>query len=367
MFAEQASNSFLSFDDILNNPFFAYGTAPAIYTYLIDTFRNNSNNLVVRGLPEFILANNGSLLQQNRVDTRGGIYEVALGYAGNMNDKFYFGVGVGIPIIHYSRTTYYREDDATGNTNNNFNFFELTDKLTSTGVGFNAKLGVIYKPAERFRLGFTFHTPTIYNIKDNQSSFLLADTEGYNGVASVGSETFTYNNEGRSKFVTTSPYRAILSASYVFNEVADTRKQKAFITADVEYVNYNGTRFNSGEDEDEPENKAYYDGLKTVIKDYYRSNFNFRLGGEIKFNTFMVRAGGGFYGSPYKDKELKSNIIQASGGIGYRDKGIFIDLTYAHLFTKDVNFPYRLEDKANTFATQQGNTGNMMLTFGMKF
>ena len=53
--------------------------------------------------------------------------------------------------------------------------------------------------------------------------------------------------------------------------------------------------------------------------------------------------------------------------LGYRNKGYFIDLSYAHTFVKDVNFPYMLNDKANTFATQTGSRGNIALTVGFKF
>ena len=35
------------------------------------------------------------------------------------------------------------------------------------------------------------------------------------------------------------------------------------------------------------------------------------------------------------------------GGVGYRKKGIFIDLTYVEAILNDVNFPYRLADKDN--------------------
>lgn len=367
VFSEQVASSGLSFDDVLNNPFYAYGTAPAVYTYLVDTFRNANNELVVKGLPEFVLENGGSLMQEKRIETKGGIYEIGLGYAANMDDRFYWGISVGVPIVSYTRYTYYKESDATGNNNNNFNYFELNDKLTTRGVGINAKLGFIYKPQQHWRLGATIITPTWYSLTDKQSSDLTTDTEGYNGVASVKSTVFTYDKEGESKYLASSPFRAIVSGSYVFNEVADTRKQKAFITADIEYVTYRGTRFNASGEEVTESDKAYYDQVKAVIKDYYKRTFNFRLGGEVKFNTFMVRAGGAYYSNPYKDKELGSNIIQASGGVGYRDKGMFIDLTYVHAFTKDVSFPYRLSDKANTFATQKGNNGNLMLTVGFKF
>jgi hypothetical protein len=45
---------------------------------------------------------------------------------------------------------------------------------------------------------------------------------------------------------------------------------------------------------------------------------------------------------------------------------MFIDLTYVHNLTKDVNFPYRLTDKPNTYAVQQNTRGNVVMTVGFK-
>ena len=81
----------------------------------------------------------------------------------------------------------------------------------------------------------------------------------------------------------------------------------------------------------------------------------------------MFRLGGAYYGSPYADDNLHANRILATTGIGYRDHGMFIDLTYAHTFTKDVQFAYRLNDKPNTFAEQGGSRENVLLTLGFKF
>jgi hypothetical protein len=53
--------------------------------------------------------------------------------------------------------------------------------------------------------------------------------------------------------------------------------------------------------------------------------------------------------------------------LGYRHKGFFIDLTYVHAFNKDVDFGYRLQDKANTFATVKNQRGNIVGTLGIKF
>ncbi len=81
----------------------------------------------------------------------------------------------------------------------------------------------------------------------------------------------------------------------------------------------------------------------------------------------MFRLGGAYYGSPYADANLHANRILGTAGIGYRDHGMFIDLTYAYTFTKDAQFVYRLNDRPNTFAEQGGNRTNIALTVGFKF
>ena len=100
---------------------------------------------------------------------------------------------------------------------------------------------------------------------------------------------------------------------------------------------------------------------------YYQNNFNFRLGGELKFNILAARAGISYSTDPYQQDALKASRLFISGGIGYRNKGIFVDLTYVQGFTRDVNFPYRLADKANVYAEVKQVTGTAILTFGFKF
>ena len=81
----------------------------------------------------------------------------------------------------------------------------------------------------------------------------------------------------------------------------------------------------------------------------------------------MARLGFSYYTDPYKDSELKGNKMFLSGGLGYRNKGFFLDLTYVHSLINDINFPYRLSDKANTFALVKGTGGNIAFTAGFKF
>lgn len=365
MFAEQFSKSGQTIDEALNDTRNAFGTAPALYTYLIDTFRATNGNLVIKSLPEFLLANGIALQQQKTIETGGGIYELALGFAANKADKFYLGGTIGIPFVSYSRKTTYRESDPTSDTSNHFSFFEHTDNLNTTGVGFNVKLGMIYKPKEYIRLGFAVHTPTFYLLNDKESATLTTNT--YKTQISAASSLFTNGVNGQTTYTAMTPLKLMASGSYVFREVKDTRKQRAFITADIEYVGYGMSRFGADGDNVTEEDRQYYKDVRQVIKNNYKGTFNYRLGAELKFNTIMFRMGGAYYSNPYRDSQLKSNIIQASGGLGYRDHGMFIDLTYVHSWMKDVSFPYLLADKANTFAEQNNQRGNIMMTVGFKF
>jgi hypothetical protein len=366
--AEQLGSSGDSIQGALNDPRLAFGTAPALYNFLVDTFRtSNDTTLRFRATPEFVLDDGKALLQENDIETHGGIYEIAIGYATNKNDKFLFGGSLGIPIIYYQNSTTYSETDTSSDKNNNFDYFKYNETYTTTGAGINLKLGVIYKPTEFIRLGLAVHTPTyLIALNDERSSYLVNNTENYHGLDSISSSYFTNGQPGESKYNVLTPFKAIISGSYVFRETADISKQRAFVTADIEYVNYHGSSFSSANQNATQEEKDDYKSLNTVIQNQYKGSFNFRTGGELKFNTIMGRLGFAYYGNPYKDPALKANRILISGGAGYRGNGMFIDLTYVYSINKDVNFPYRLEDKSNTFASVKDQRGNLVLTVGFK-
>jgi long-subunit fatty acid transport protein len=112
---------------------------------------------------------------------------------------------------------------------------------------------------------------------------------------------------------------------------------------------------------------GYYNALNHTVKSYYRNSFNFRLGGELKFSELAVRAGGSYSTSPYSDPSIKSHRATVGGGLGYRQHGIFVDLTYVESFVRDASFPYRLGDKDNIYADVKQHTGNIILTVGLKF
>lgn len=367
-FAEEFAKSGFDIEQVLdNNSPFPYSSAPALYTYLIDTVRVNGI-LQVKGAPEYIL-DAGQALQQDMLRTNsGGIYEVAFGAALNNKDKWFMGATIGVPLIYYQSNSTFKETDTSANSNH-FQSFEYNDNFKTTGYGINVKLGVIYRPQDYIRLGIALHTPNFMKLTDTRTVKLTSNLETPTGMPetfTTTSSAFTNGQPGENKYTQESSWKALISGSYVFREVENVKRQKGFISADVEYVNHRYSKFSSDNEETTPEEKSYYSTLNKAVRNEYKGAFNFRLGGELKFNTLMARLGFAYYSKPYKDPALKASRMLLSGGLGYRNKGFFIDLAYVHNLTKDVNFPYRLEDRANTFASLKQQQGIVSATFGFK-
>jgi hypothetical protein len=150
--------------------------------------------------------------------------------------------------------------------------------------------------------------------------------------------------------------------------VEDVRKQRGFLTADVEYVNYKSSSFeNDAENNSDQSTKEYLKSLNRAIDNAYRGALNFRVGGELKFTTVMVRLGAAYYGNPYQNLVgEKGSRFLLSGGLGYRHKGIFVDLGYVHNMTRDVHVPYRLQNANSPIANIKSTGGNVVLTVGFK-
>jgi hypothetical protein len=351
-------------DRALNADDVSLSTKMGLYTYLIDIDSSGGNKRIVSRAEEV-----GRVMQENEIITRGGVTEIALGYAVNKNDKVFFGFSLGIPIVNYERDQIYSETDATGIANNKFNYSRYTENYRSQGAGLNAKLGMIFKPKEYIRIGLGVHSPTFYGLSDEFSANLETDVENVfspgQNVGSVDARTFFSGADPNFTYDLMTPAKFILGGAYVFREVRDVTKQKGFLSADIEYVNYTWNRFATVDPTDDPN---YFTDLNSTVDDIYRGAFNFRLGGELKFNTIMTRLGFAYYGNPYENPDLSARRMLLSGGLGYRNKGIFVDLTYVHQLIRDINFPYLLEaPRVSNFAQLNQTTGQATLTFGVKF
>ena len=225
------------------------------------------------------------------------------------------------------------------------------------------------------RLGLAYHTPSWYSMRDQSTARVQADLEGfrppndpnYTNPIWQDTEELTDGYPVEYEYKLQTPSRAIGSISYIFGTNADVSKQHGFITADVEYVNYAGAKynFNKGTAGDQD----FARSLNRSIDELYKGTMNFRVGGEMKFTVLAVRAGFAYYGSPYENTAsgADGSMKKISGGLGYRNKGFFADLTYVHTLASDTYQPYRLSSTAVAPAAVDLSGGNILATVGSKF
>lgn len=352
---------------------YPYGPSLAYQTFLIDTITKAGNQFEYFSSASDILGTAG-LRQQQMVRSKGGISDFNIGLAGNYNDVFYIGGSISINNLSFTRNTTFTESDLTDNPNNYFNYFTAEDYLKTDGVGASIKLGIMVKPVDALRVGLSFHSPSWYSMKDTYTSTITTDTETYQGVNTRSSTEFNEGYAGEYTYRYRTPMRLALGLAYMFGTTGDVKTQNGFLTADVEYVNYKQNAFNT-QDNTNAGDKDYFAQLNSTIDNVFKNAINLRVGGELKFETLMVRAGFGYYGNPYTNNYFDNRMqdvtsgskMNISGGLGWRNKGMFIDLAYIHQIVKDAYYPYRLDLYEFNVAKVNSTVGNVLLTVGFKF
>lgn len=350
---------------------YPYGASLGLNTYLIDPTYDDDGNLTG-------YASNASVptgvRQQQVISTKGGISDFSIGVGANYNDVFYIGGSLNINTLRFTRTSTFTESDATNDTDNDFNYFKAEDYLKTDGVGASIKLGIMFKPVEALRVGISFHSPSWYSFKDTYTSSLETDTEGYEGVKYQSSLDLNDGYAGEYNYRYRTPMRLGAGLAYMFGTTGDVKTQRGFITADIEYVSYKGNAFNS-QDNSNTDDKDYFSQLNGTIDDVFKNTINMRVGGELKFETIMVRAGFGYYGNPYTTKYFdnkQQDMVDGSrmnitGGLGWRNKGVFVDLAYIHQIVNDGYYPYRLDVSEFSPVSLKSTSGTVLLTVGFKF
>lgn len=351
---------------------YIFGSSLAFRTYLVDTIADAGGNLA--GYQSLVPISSG-VNQTFDSYTSGSSNELTFGWGGNVEDKLYLGASIVLPIVNFNRSLQVSETDLnTTNTKNQFGGFVFNEDFSSKGWGIGAKFGVIYKPESFLRLGFALHTPQLISFRDRLSADMTTNTESYAGTVTASSDELNNGNAGIREYTVMTPTKATFSGSYFFASPGKPTQPLGFISADIEWVNYAGTRFYAN-DFDQA-SADYYDDLNATMKATYKNNINFKIGSEIKLTSnWMVRGGTAYYGSPYKnefaDENGKTLVTPSrfivSGGIGYRTNKYFVDFTISSSTNKDAVVPYRLIDKPSPIGVQNSNAVLFNIGYGIRF
>ncbi|MBN2166060.1 MAG: hypothetical protein JW717_07280 [Marinilabiliaceae bacterium] len=283
--------------------------------------------------------------QTQLIDSRGYAGEYSLAGGINISNKIYLGASVNFQSISYDNSTSYREayiklDPTIVNPlyyskidglPYDIDFFDFETHRILNGNSINAKLGIIYKPFHELRLGFAYHTPNFFNMRQSYNTYIEAvymDREAI--YMSSGNTEYDYN------YIT--PQKFIFSAGYIFGNIG-------LLSLDYEYQDVGSAEFVSSDRSIEYDSQFL--DLNNYISDNYKPTNTVRAGIEIKaIPSLMLRLGGGYYSSPQKKNENYRPEVRfddkftASGGIGFRNKLFFMDITYMRIIQKYDYLPY---------------------------
>jgi hypothetical protein len=290
-------------------------------------------------------APNGGVDQQKMVYTYGSINEFDISFGTNYDDKLYFGATIGIPFIRYFENDQYQEIKIN-NSIPYFSALSYNQSIETHGTGVNFKLGVIYRPANWVRIGAAIHAPTYYAMRDIWSSSMYARFD------SVLQSNTQYSPIGNYNYQMLTPFRAIGSVAFIIGQLG-------LISADYEYANYNQARFYSAD-------SYVFDNVNTEIVNSYTAPVNIRCGTEWRIQDFRIRGGFSYTGKPYEN--INTNYgerYSASGGVGYRGRYLFVDLTYVWSQTKQEYYFYDSSLVNPVYNTITSNT--ILATLGLRF
>lgn len=223
--------------------------------------------------------------------------------------------------------------------------------LFTGGTGFNFRFGVIARPVEWVRVGASFQTPTFYPyMHDNYKTVIASSLDGY-------STTPAASPDGVYNYGMITPLKATGSLAFII-------AKDGLISADYEFINYSGTRF------DAPD--ASFAEVNNTIRSKYSPTGNFRIGGEYRLGELNFRAGYGFYGSPINSIQRVPGADYSknyySGGMGIRHNNYFIEMGYSYTQSNEYFQQYTLENNVPVEGSRNKVVNhNFVITLGAKF
>ena len=325
--------------------------------------------------------NDASRYEFGRAET-GYIGEYDFNTSANVNDRVYLGITIGIHDVHYTGHSLYNE--ALVNLNNQTaGDITVNDERRITGTGYNASFGIIFRPvdASPFRIGLSVTTPTWYDLKTSNYTYLINNTKA-DGGGKLQGDYPNYTTGESYEFKLFTPWKFGVSLGHtVGNYLA--------LGASYEYADYSrlDTRVNDGYDvdywgdvyehssSDEPMNRHTRETLKAVS--------TLKIGAEAKvMPNLAVRAGYNYVSPMFKKEGYKDGNIDSYGsnyssatdytnweatnrytvGVGYTLGKMSFDLAYQYAQTNGKFHPFADSYLDYTYPGQDSNGNDVAMT-----
>lgn len=267
----------------------------------------------------------------------GYLDEYSISWGGNFNNKLYIGAAVNFHSVNYSMRSQYIEE--FGNNES----LDLLNKLQVNGLGLSIDAGLIYRPFDFLRLGFSYKTPMKYTLSDVNSGDMLSYIVVNNTLGEYGDYTgeFEYNYDVQI------PGKLTASAAYIIGK-------KAIISTDFVYTNYRNIKLY-----DRHDGAQYYEEDNDVIKNTFDNGITVKVGAEYRLTDHLfLRAGFAAETASMKSSATKAPHLNTArtdaeyfrhkgtsyftAGLGYRGNYWYFDAAFVNKNLQEEFMPYNL-------------------------
>lgn len=272
----------------------------------------------------------------------GSQHEMGLTFGFNEGYKWYYGFGVGVPITSF-RQNYFNDQSVIDETGVEQGFVEYDEGIDVSGIGINARAGVIYRPIPALRIGVSAQTPTAHSF-NGEFDYILRDGGDFE---SVGEERGFNPNYSYTAY---NAARLNAGMAYVFDKLG-------FISIDYDYVDPRTSRY-GGRDFDQ----SFKNELREDIRNDLAPMHHLRAGTEIRFGGFFIRGGYSLTTSGYSERFNATNVTGIHGGIGYQTKKFGINMSLVNFQSTTGEFVFDQELISTPFMNERNRT---MFTLGI--
>ena len=326
-------------------------TGFAYDAYLINPEFDGQGSVIDGVYNSFIF---GLPFQREVLTTEGSQSQWSISYGGNVADRFYFGIGLGIASVNYEQSKLYTESDFDA-PDPGINDFTIRERLNIDGTGINATIGLIFRPNDNVRIGATVVTPTYYQFDEESDVVIEANYDNF----FYEPENITLGNERVESDIFVSTYD-LTTPLKLSGGIAVFFNKNGFISADVEYIDFGNSSLSSNDFATTADNRT--------IESLYTSVVNFRVGGEYRYDVFRFRAGLGYFGDPYTTENIDLSRTELSLGAGLKFRKFYADLGVITNLSQETGYsPYTFFDGTGPTANIDTNNTNAILTFGFNF
>ncbi len=245
-----------------------------------------------------------TMLQSQNMNYRGRMYEWYISGGLNLSNKIYLGGSFIIQDVNYSSVTNYQESLTKSSVVDNiYQSGSFTSNLSTKGSGFGGRIGMIIRPNDYFRVGFSYQTPVILNLKDVYSNSLSAVANNGTLYAQPSIKRDDY-----FEYRITTPGRIGLQTALIL-------PQLGLLSFDYDLVDYSTGRLSA-----DGSSQQYILTKNLDVSRKYQQAANYRVGLELKADYMKLRAGYAYMGSPYNSSEVSEENgcrYLYSAGLGF--------------------------------------------------